>query len=180
MSSDEESKPAWYCLRSQTKREHIAAATLARLDEVEVFCPRIRYRKPTRRGVIWWVEPLFPGYLLARFEQTQSLRDVLHTQGVSGIVKFGSTIPALDAAFVESLREEFAAEADQAEMLTIERKLSPGDEVEMVDGAFKGLTGQILEVIPSKERVMVLLEFLGQERPIVVDPFSLVLREKDA
>ena len=31
----------WFCLRTQTKREHIAAAILDRLDEIEVFCPRI-------------------------------------------------------------------------------------------------------------------------------------------
>ena len=59
--------PAWYCLRTQTKREHLAAASLRQVEGIEVVCPRLRYKKVTRRGKIWWVEPLFPGYLLARF-----------------------------------------------------------------------------------------------------------------
>ena len=44
------SMPAWFCVRSQPKREHIAAAHLRNLVEVEVFCPRLRIRKATRRG----------------------------------------------------------------------------------------------------------------------------------
>jgi transcriptional antiterminator RfaH len=178
-STDEESdEDAWYCLRTQPKREHIAATSLQRLDGVEAFCPRIRYRKATRRGRIWWVEPLFPGYLLACFNRTESLREILHTLGVSGLVQFGSNIPTLRADLVTSLQTEFTGEADHSHILTVERKLSAGDEVEMAEGAFRGVTGKVVEVIPAKERVMILLEFLGQERTVSVDPFSLILREK--
>ena len=34
--------PQWYCLRSQPKHEHIAAAQLRRSMGIEVFCPRVR------------------------------------------------------------------------------------------------------------------------------------------
>ena len=44
------SKPGWYCLRSQPKHEHIAAAHLRRLDQVTVFCPRIKFKRSTRQG----------------------------------------------------------------------------------------------------------------------------------
>ena len=56
---------AWYCLRTQTKREHLAAASLWEIGGIEVLSPRLRYKKVTRRGKVWWVEPLFPGQLLA-------------------------------------------------------------------------------------------------------------------
>ena len=56
MSSSSPSEPAWYCLKTQTKREAIAAAHLRELEGVEVFCPMLRYRKATRRGKVWWVE----------------------------------------------------------------------------------------------------------------------------
>jgi len=171
--------PKWYCLRSQTKREHVAAATVAHYfrGEIEVFCPRIKYKKPTRRGVIWWVEPLFPGYFLARFDVTEHLREILHLNGVSGAVQFGSVLPEVPASFVDELRKEFPGE-DEQNILPIERKLGIGDEIEMVDGAFRGVEGVILEVIPSAERVKVLLDLMGELRPVEIDIYSLLVRER--
>jgi transcriptional antiterminator RfaH len=61
---------SWFCLRGQSKREHVAAACLRQISQFEVFCPRLRFRKPTTRGPIWFVEPMFPGYLFARFDYT--------------------------------------------------------------------------------------------------------------
>jgi transcriptional antiterminator RfaH len=60
----------WFCLRSQVKREHLAAACLRQYPEVEAFCPRVRFRKRTTRGPVWFVESMFPGYLFARFDYT--------------------------------------------------------------------------------------------------------------
>jgi transcription antitermination factor NusG len=126
------------------------------------------------------VEPLFPGYLLARFSREDSLREVLHSVGVSTLVQFGENIPTLRSDLVANFQAEFTGEADHSHILPVERKLGPGDEVEMAEGAFRGVTGKIVEVIPAKERVMILLEFLGEERTVQVDPFSLILREKAA
>lgn len=180
--SDEETSPGpkWYALRSQTKREHVAAAALTHKfgEEVAVFCPRIRYRKPTKRGPIWWVEPLFPGYLLARFDLILHLREVLHVNGVSGAVQFGRVLPEISGQFVEELRRDFPTADSGESILNVERKLGVGDEVELTTGAFRGLNGVILEVLPSKERVQVLLEFMGQSRPVELDVFSLLVKER--
>src|SRR6218665_2709123 len=92
MSSHNPSVPAWYCARTQTKREHIAAEHLKALPGVEVFCPRIRYRKATRRGKIWWMEPLFPGYLLVKFKLSEMERAVTFSQGIRGLVRFGADV----------------------------------------------------------------------------------------
>ncbi len=58
---------AWYVLRTQLKREKLAAANLRRLDGGEVFLPRLKYQKTTRRGPGLWAEPLFSWYFLGRF-----------------------------------------------------------------------------------------------------------------
>jgi transcriptional antiterminator RfaH len=52
MIQSDSSIPEWFCVRTQTKREHIAAGHLREIEGVEVFCPRLRYRKATRRGKI--------------------------------------------------------------------------------------------------------------------------------
>lgn len=173
---------AWYCLRTQTKREHLAAASLRQLGDVEVVCPRLKYKKVTRRGKIWWVEPLFPGYLLARFDLAERERAVSYAKGVTRILRFGDRIPTVPSAFVEELREELARQEDEAgqEFITLRPIAEPGDEVELADGPLRGMTGRVIEVRPAEERVRIFVEFLGQEQPVDVDLYSLLLPRKPA
>lgn len=169
--------PEWFCVKSQTKREHIAANHLRELEGVEVFCPRLRYRKATRRGKIWWVEPLFPGYLMARFDLREMERAVTFCQGVRGLVRFGSYIPPVPDAFVEALRSEVRgrAEEDDEETFAVSPVISIGEEVEIAHGPLQGMRGTVVEVAPSTERVKVLLEFLGQPQAVNLDLFSILL-----
>jgi transcriptional antiterminator RfaH len=176
MNSAPRQKPEWYCVRTQTKREHIAAGHLRELEGIEVFCPRLRYRKATRRGKIWWVEPLFPGYLLARFNLAENERAVTFCQGVRGLVRFGSEIPAISTAFVQSLRDEVRTRADEdEELFSVTPAIEAGDEVEIAHGPLQGMRGTILTVAPAAERVKILLEFLGQPQAVDVDLFSILL-----
>ncbi len=168
--------PGWFCVRTQTKREHIAAGHLRELEAVEVFCPRLRYRKATRRGKIWWVEPLFPGYLLAKFNLAEMERAVTFCQGVRGLVRFGSEIPPVPESFVESLRKEVRNRSvEDEETLSVSPVIEIGDEVEIAHGPLQGMRGTIVSVAPAAERVKILLEFLGQEHAVDVDLFSLLL-----
>lgn len=168
-------KPRWFCVRTQTKREHIAAKHLRELEGVEVFCPRVRYRKATRRGKIWWLEPLFPGYLLAKFDREEMERAVTYCQGVRGLVRFGTEIPDVPDATVRNLIRQVRDQAGGGgEMITIAPSISIGDEVEVATGPFQGMKGIIRSVAPATERVKVLLEFLGQIQPVDLDLFSIL------
>ncbi len=176
MTEIDPSDPAWYCLRAQTKREHVAATHLRELEGVEVFCPRLRYRKATRRGKIWWVEPLFPGYLMAKFRLTEQERAVTFCQGVRGLVRFGNKVPPVPDTFIQSLQEEIRQRDDaDEELLTLAPKVAPGEEVEVATGPFQGMRGTIVSVAPAAERVKVLLEFLGRDSAVDVDLFSILL-----
>ena len=42
-------QPAWYCVRTKAKHEHIAAANLRRHLTLPVFFPKIHLEKLTRR-----------------------------------------------------------------------------------------------------------------------------------
>ncbi len=178
MSGREEPGPKWYCVRCQTKREHMAADVLRRLEGVEVFCPRLRYRKSTRRGVIWWLEPLFPSYLLARFSLEEMERAVAFAQGVSGLVRFGGAIPPVPDAFVEALRREYRWDQGGSEILTVTPSLQCGDEVEIGSGPLAGMPATVLKIAPATERVKVLMEFLGQPNIVDVDLFSILMPRK--
>lgn len=172
-------EPAWYCARTQTKREHIAAEHLRGLEGVEVFCPRIRYRKATRRGKIWWIEPLFPGYLLVRFRRSELERAVTFSHGIRGLVKFGKEIPSIPDTLVEALRQEVRLRAkedsESGETFTVSPVLEIGEEVEIASGPFQGMRGSLIEIVPATERVKILLEFLGQKQAVDLDFFSIIL-----
>ena len=179
MESDKASEPNCYVLRTQLKRERLAAANLRHLEGVEVFLPRLRYQKTTRRGRVWWVEPLFPGYLLAKFSYLELSRAVTYTAGVSRIVTFGDDTPAVPDQFVEDLQTEVARHQTDDEEIVVNWKVEVGDEVELAEGPFKGMEGRVVEVRPGAERVSLLLEFLGESKPVEVSLYSLILANPD-
>jgi len=147
----------WYCLRSKPKHEHIAAAHLRLCENMEVYCPRVKIQRSTRRGLVWFTEALFPNYLFARFEMARWQTQVRYAQGVSGIVRFGLEYPEVPERALTDLRSFM----DDAELKTVSYVLAEGDAVEIVEGPFRGQTGVVKQLLPARERVKVLLEVLG-------------------
>jgi transcriptional antiterminator RfaH len=164
----------WFCLKAQPKREHIAADHLRQIPGVEVFLPRIRFQKKTARGPVWFTEALFPGYVFARFDFQTLLRQVRHATAIRGIVHFGEHFPAIPDETVTELRAAVGSE----NVCTIADPLRAGEEVEVAAGAFRGLKAVVTRVMPSRERVLVLLEFLGRQTSVEL-PAGEVLREGD-
>lgn len=178
MSFPDSNSPQWFCVRCQTKREHIAAGHLRELEGIEVFCPRLRYRKATRRGKIWWVEPMFPGYVLAKFNISEMERAVTFCHGVRGLVRFGpGNFPAVPEFFVNSLKNEIRERQDgeDEELITLSPTIEVGDEVEVAHGPFQGMQGTVVAIPSSSDRVKILLEFLGNPQAVDMDLFSILL-----
>ncbi len=161
-------------MRSQLKREHIAARHLRQLPEIAVLLPRIRFRRATRQGTVWVTEALFPGYLFARFEWRATLRIVHHAPGVAGVVHFADRWPTIPDEVIENLRAAIGEE----EIHEIPSGFSPGDAVRIAGGAFHGLEAVVKQALPSRQRVLVLLDFLGRQTAVEV-PVASVLRVAD-
>lgn len=161
---------AWYCVRSQPKREHIAAAHLRRLAGLEVFCPRTRIRRATRRGVVTFVEPLFPNYLFARFDFRTGFEKVRYSPSVSSLVHFGDKIPQVPEAVISDLRATYG----QEDICDLEEHVAPGDSVIIGDGPFQGMRASVLRVLNPYQRVEVLLDLLGRATSVIVNPGYLV------
>ena len=152
---------AWYCVRSRQKQEHIAAASLRR-EGLEVMNPRIRFRRATVRGPVWFIESMFPGYLFARFGFKRTLERVRYAFGVVDVVHFAHFWPVVPVETINALREIVGEE----EVRLVEPALKPGDEVEVASGAFAGLHGVVTRVMPAHDRVAVLMEFLGRQTTV--------------
>jgi transcriptional antiterminator RfaH len=161
---------AWFCVRSQPKREHIAALNLARLYHLEIFNPRMRSRKITRRGPVWFVENLFPNYLFARFVLATQLDDVKFTPGVSHVVQFGGRYAAIPQNIIEELRQNFGP----SELQLSAELPSEGDAVTITGKVLDGFRAVVLRVMPAKQRVQVLLEMLGSPSLVELNLASIV------
>jgi transcriptional antiterminator RfaH len=155
---------AWFCVRSQPKSEHIAASHLRQMKGVQVYCPRLRFRKLTRRGPVWFAEALFPGYFFARFVPLVSQKEVTYARGVSGLVHFGGRLATIPDSTIADLRAHMGEE----DCRTIDQQLRQGDSVTITGGVFKGLVTVVTQLLPARERVRVLIEFLGGCREVEV------------
>jgi transcriptional antiterminator RfaH len=149
---------SWFCLRAQPKREHIAAACLRQMSEVEVFCPRVRLRKRTNRGPVWFVESMFPGYLFSRFNYATSHRQIRHKPGVSGFVQFGERLALLPDTLVEEIRMRTGRD----EVMEMNQTLEPGQNVQITQGPFQGVAALVTRLITARERVEILIEWMGR------------------
>jgi transcriptional antiterminator RfaH len=166
--------PKWYCARTQPKHEHIAAANLVRKLGLEVFHPRLKLERATRRGTVRVIEPLFPCYLFVRCYLPEHLDELRYTNGISSMVQFGPQIPFVPDETVEELRRCFESE----EPMAVEERLFVGTEVVVADGALLGSRGIVVRVLPAKRRVQILLEFLGRTTVTEVDRKSLAVEEQ--
>jgi transcriptional antiterminator RfaH len=151
-------EPLWFCLRSQPKREHLAVTTLRRQFGIECLSPRLRFRKLTRRGPVWFVEAMFPGYLFAKFVYSTQHRAVAAAHGVRGIVHFGDRLATLPEETIAALQSKAGAD----EVVTVDSSVKPGQQVQITEGPFRGLEVVVTRLLPAKERVRVLLQFLGR------------------
>ena len=156
------SEPAWYCLRSQPKHEHIAAANLRAVEGVEVYNPRLRLRRVTRNGPMWFTESLFPNYLFARFALLPLLDAVRYTSGVKHVVQFGGRWPTVPDTDIAELRVRMG----ESDCLEQAPDMRPGEEINIVLGPFAGLTAVVQRYLPGKQRVRVLMELLGRSSAV--------------
>ncbi|MFT4637754.1 MAG: transcriptional antiterminator RfaH [Verrucomicrobiales bacterium] len=172
MVKKEDSEEGWHCIQTKPKSEHIAGASLRQFEDVEVYCPRIRYHKSTRRGKVWFTEALFPGYLFARFDAELRLRAVSSANAVSKLLRFGDHLATIPPNLIEQIR----AEMEGQEMFTVENHdtLSIGEEKEVASGPLKGFQGIVTNLLSGGERVRLLVEMFGDLNEVEVRSGTLL------
>lgn len=154
----------WFCLRTKPKTERITSTLLRAEVGIEVFCPFLRFERARRSGRVWVTEAMFPGYLFARFRYQTQFRQIQATRGVMTIVSFGGAPSVVSEGIVHELRGLVKDE----ETVLIEPTVEIGEEVNVVDGPFRGIKAVVSRVMPGRERVALLLEVLGMEREVEV------------
>lgn len=155
----------WYCLHTAPRQENKVALVLQRELGLEVFAPRIRFRRMRAGQPMWATEALFPGYLFARFEYFERRRQINALQGVTSVVHFGDQVSPVDDAVMAELR----ALVRDNETVEVTADPQPGSEVIISGGSLRGLRVLVTRVLPARQRIAVLLELLGNQREVEIE-----------
>ncbi len=145
----------WLVIRIKPQ-QYARAAENVRNQATEFYCPRARIRRP-RIGLR--VEPLFPGYAFAR-PPSARWAYLRSTVGVLDVLRAGWEIPARRAE--EDIARWRGWEGPDGLIRLESAEFRVGETVRVDHGAMSGLVG-IVDGMPARERVYVLLEFLGHQ-----------------
>ena len=114
------------------------------------------------------VEVLFPGYIFVNtsFENYSALK---YTMGIRNIIKFGDNISCISDEEIEDM--QMAEEVSKIDPVVSQIQI--GQDVMIANGS---LTGSIVKVcsLASKERVGVLLSFLGSLQKVNIHKKDLI------
>jgi transcriptional antiterminator RfaH len=101
---------------------------------------------------------------------------VQHSRGVRGVVHFGERWPAIPEEIIRELQQTIGATG----LRIIPEEFNPGDEVKITEGAMRGLRAVVAhrKVLPGRERIAVLMEFLGRQTMIEL-PRHFLITEGD-
>ena len=159
----------WYVVQTQPHAECKAQEHLRR-QGFTTYLPKLiklrRHARKTERVS----RPLFPRYMFVLIDSTyQGWHAIRSTFGVSNLVGSENGPTAVREGVIEALRQREGADGhirfDRPELLR-------GAAVRVLDGAFASCLG-LFERMNDKDRVAVLLDFLGRRVRAVLDVESI-------
>jgi transcriptional antiterminator RfaH len=157
---------SWYAIHTHPKQENRAEQNLNAWG-VETFFPRIRdcrFNEFTSEPS-YFIKPLFPGYLFARFVLNNLLHKVRFTRGVHGVVCIGNDPAPVDDRVIEIV----ASQIDEAGFVKIGVDLEPGAKVLIQAGPFKGLTGIFEQEASAADRIKILLDCVSFQARVEIE-----------
>ncbi len=152
----------WYVIQTKPRQENKTCYNLNSYG-VQTFFPQVRKKyKNSRRLVDWYLEPLFPSYIFARFNYPDMFRKIRYTRGVYKIVGFGPMPCAVDEEVISIIRLNCSNDG----YVQQEPKLKPGDQVVIKNPYLKDLIG--IFQYETKNRVSILLTTIAYQAHINV------------
>jgi transcriptional antiterminator RfaH len=118
------------------------------------------------------VQPLFPGYIFARFVGNDMLHKLCFTRGVHSVLSFGGVPAAIHNEIVAELQSR-VDEKDGLINICVPsnvRQLTPGDRVAIKRGPMKDLVGVFEKNLKDRERIAILLTAVKYQTRVIVAP----------
>ena len=128
-------------------------------QKFDYYLPKITIKKINATSK---VEVLFPGYIFVN-TSLENYSALKYTMGIKNIIKFGDNISCLSSDEIEAM--QMAEETSKINPVASQIEL--GQEAMISKGSLKGSIVKICS-FPSKQRVDILLTFLGSIRRVTV------------
>lgn len=152
----------WYLIKTKPRQEKIAIANLKN-QKYQVYCPVASIKNKNQF--------LFPGYLFIHLDnESQDWSPIRSTKGVLNFVRFGTNFAKIPDKVIDLIIQN---EKNTTNIIMNINNFKKGDKVQINDGILKNCVA-IFESIKSDERVLILLNLLGQEQAININKKSLV------
>ena len=152
----------WYLVKTKPRQEKIAISNLEN-QNYHVYCPRAEINNK--------VVVLFPGYLFIYLDITSdNWSPIRSTKGVINFVRFGLSYAKISNSIIDFIK---ANENNTSKKIKYLNDFKPGDNVQITGGVFKNCIA-IFESFKSDERVILLMNLMGQQQKISMKKKSLV------
>ena len=134
-------------------------------QKFDYFLPKITKKKLNSKPK---EEILFPGYIFVNtsFKNYSTLK---YTIGIRNIIKFGNNISCISNEDIKTM--QMTEESSKIDPLAAQLQI--GQEAIIKEGSLKGMLVKICS-LPSRERVGILLTFLGSSRIVTIQEKNLV------
>jgi len=152
----------WYAIYTRPRHEKKVYDLLLEKN-TEVFLPlvtRVRLWKDRKKKVEM---PLFSSYLFVRFDYKDRF-DILHTKGVVKIVNFKGEPAIVPDWQIEQIKKM----VEKAHTVRLEEYMRIGQEVEVLDGPFKGMRGAV-KMIRGEHRLLLTIDGIMQTISVEID-----------
>ena len=146
----------WYAVSTKPHQEKQAELHIKQCG-IESFLPLLKESKIIRRTRKTVIEPLFPGYLFARFELERHYRAVSYATGVRKIVEFGSGPVELDATMIDAIKERL----NDGYVTPHSEHFKMGQVLHIKGGPLTGFEAVFVREMTDRNRVLLLLNTLG-------------------
>jgi transcriptional antiterminator RfaH len=159
----------WFVAHTQPNKEQLAQQHLLSQD-YEVYLPLYKRLRKHARKVDTVLVPLFPGYIFVALDLLRDQwRQINGTRGVTHLITQDGIPIALPVDVVAALRSQ---ETEGLVSLSSLSLFDQGQEIQVKEGFFSGYTG-VFEKMDDKQRVNLLLTFLGQQQRICVSLYAV-------
>lgn len=159
------SSRVWAVLGARPGKEPLVESILKQ-EGFDAYCPRFK-----RRLKDPLIRMLFPGYLFLRVSPALDLVRVRWIPGLRGPLHFRSQLACVEEDLLESWRER-----ESGRGFSVPEPPEPfrrGQKVRVKEGPFAGFEGVVLEFLPARERVRLLLDHLGRTMSLELDAVAL-------
>lgn len=147
-------KKVWVIIKGKPNKENLLSSYLQN-EGFEIYYPKLKVYQTQK------IRPLFPGYIFVKLSPRFQLHLLKVAPGFQKPLLFDEQLAALEEDEILGLkkRENEKGYIEVKKGLNIKK----GEILKIKSGAFSGLEATVVEYLPEKERIRLLLNYFNRE-----------------